>query len=443
MFLNPNGGAVGLFTTARATYGSNNFNLNMAMYEVMFEPINGEMPRSGDLIRMAKNENGSVSDNDRKFTLLGDPALRLAYAEYEVITNTINSSVINNTPDTLKALKKVTITGEIQDASGNLVDNFNGTLYPIVYDKPNKVTTLGADPDSYPYTFDLRNSILYKGKASIVEGKFSFTFIVPKDIAYNYGYGKISYYGNTNTIDASGYFEKVIVGGYENDASADSEGPQIELYMNDENFVYGGVTNQNPVLLAFVNDSSGVNTVGTGIGHDIVAVLDQNTDKSINLNDYYEADLDSYKSGSIKYPFNELSDGTHTLSIKVWDVQNNSAQAYTEFIVAESAELAIEHVLNYPNPFTTHTEFFFDHNQPNSTLEVLLQVFTVSGKLVFTYNEIIPTTGFRTGPIPSYGWDGTDDFGDKLARGVYLYKFSVRTMDGSHADKLEKLVILR
>ncbi len=443
VILNPNGGAVALFTTARATYGSNNFNLNMAMYEVMFEPVDGELPCYGDLIRMAKNMNGSVSDNDRKFVLLGDPALKLAYPDYQVVTNSVNGHVISPVADTLKALKKITVTGEIQGDNGSLANNFNGVIYPIVYDKPNKVTTLGTDPDSYPYTFDLRNSILYKGKASVVNGEFSFTFIVPKDIAYNYGYGKISYYANTTSTDASGFYENVIVGGYDNNTIEDDEGPEIELYLNDENFVFGGVTDESPVLLAYVMDSSGVNTVGTGIGHDIVAVLDKNTDKSINLNDYYESDLDSYKSGIIKYPFSKLSDGIHSLSIKVWDVQNNSAQAYTEFIVAESAELAIEHVLNYPNPFTTHTEFFFDHNQPNSSLEVLLQVFTVSGKLVFTYNEIVPTTGYRTGPLPPYGWDGTDDFGDKLGRGVYLYKLRVRTMDGSYADKLEKLVILR
>jgi hypothetical protein len=409
----------------------------------MFEKTGEEYPRSGDLIRMAKNMNGSVSDNDRKFVLLGDPALRLAYPKYEVVTSTINGRDVNLGSDTIKALKKVTISGEIHDDGGQLVSSFNGTLYPIVYDKPNKITTLATDPSSYPYTFELRNSILYKGKASVVNGKFSFTFIVPKDIAYKYGYGKISYYANTSDQDASGYYDEIIVGGYENNASSDNEGPEIELFMNDENFVFGGVTDENPLMLAYISDSSGINTVGTGIGHDIIAVLDESTDKSINLNDYYEADLDSYKSGSIQYPFSKLSDGTHTLSVKVWDVQNNSSETYTEFIVAESAELAIEHVLNYPNPFTTHTEFFFDHNQPNSTLEVLLQVFTVSGKLVYSYNELVPTTGFRTGPLPPYGWDGTDDFGDRLARGVYLYKLRVRTMDGSYADKLEKLVILR
>ena len=443
VFLNPVGGAVSMFTTARATYGSSNFHLNSAIYDYAFEKINGEYPRFGDLIMMAKNQSGYVTENDKKFILFGDPAIHLAYPQFNVVTNTINGTIVNIIPDTLKALKKITVTGEIQDDNSNKINGFNGIIYPIVFDKPSKIKTLASDPSSYPYIFEIRNSILYKGMASITNGEFSFTFIVPKDIAYQFGYGKISYYANNPSDDASGYYENVIIGGYGSGVVVDDTGPEIEIYMNDDSFVFGGITDENPVLVAFMIDSSGINTVGNGIGHDIVTVLDKNTEKSINLNDYYEADMDSYKSGSIRYPFSELEDGSHTLSLKVWDVYNNSSSAYTEFVVAESAELAIEHILNYPNPFTTHTEFYFEHNQPNSTLEVLLQVFTISGKLVYSYNDIIITNGFRSGPIPPYGWDGMDDFGDCLGRGVYLYKFRVRTMDGSYADKLEKLVILR
>lgn len=441
-FLNPNGGAIGMFTTARATYGSSNFNLNNALFDCAFDKvINGNYPRFGDIIRLSKNKDGDVGDNDRKFILLGDPVLRLSYPEYQVNTININGSVTAS--DTLKALKKVTVSGEVQDENGVKLSSFNGILYPVVFDKPRKIRTLGTDPSSSQITFDIQNSILYKGKASILNGEFSFTFIVPKDIAYNFGFGKISYYASTTNTDAAGFDKRIIVGGYESGITPDNEGPVIDLYMNDESFVFGGLTDQNPTLLAFVTDSSGVNTVGNGIGHDIVAVMDRDHDKSINLNEYYEADLNSYTSGTVKYPYTELQDGNHTLSLKVWDVHNNSAETYLEFVVAESAELALDHVLNYPNPFTTHTEFFFEHNQPNTNLEVLLQIFTVSGRLVYTYNDYISSSGFRVGPIPPFGWDGKDDFGDRLARGVYLYKLSVKSMDGSYADKLEKLVILK
>lgn len=442
-FLNNQGGAIALFTTARATYGSSNFTLNSALFDCALDEtlINGEYPRFGDIIRLSKNKSGAVSDNDRKFILLGDPALTLVYPKYQVVTASVNGSV--SSTDTLKALKKVIVTGEIQDGSGNKLITYNGILYSMVYDKPTKIKTLGSDPSSHSTTFEIQNSLLYKGKSSINDGDFSFTFIVPKDIAYQFGNGKISYYASNPTMDGCGYDRSIVVGGYESGVPVDETGPAVDLYLNDESFVFGGITDENPTLLAFVKDSNGINTVGNGIGHDIVAVLDRNTEKSINLNDYYETDIDSYISGSVRYPLTNLDEGNHALSFKIWDVYNNSSDSYLEFVVAESAELALDHVLNYPNPFTTYTEFYFEHNQPNSMLEVLLQVFTVSGRLVYTYNDFVSTSGFRSGPIPPYGWNAKDDFGDKLARGVYLYKLSVKSMDGSYADKLEKLVILK
>jgi flagellar hook assembly protein FlgD len=182
-----------------------------------------------------------------------------------------------------------------------------------------------------------------------------------------------------------------------------------------------------------------VNTVGNGIGHDITAVLDANTENSIVLNDYYQADLNSYKSGSIRYPFSSLSEGKHTLNLKVWDVYNNSNQTYTEFIVAKSAELALSHVLNYPNPFTTKTQFYFEQNQCCQVLDVQVQIFTISGKLVKNIDEYVHTEGFRSDPIE---WDGRDDFGDKIGKGVYIYRIKVKTSEGATAEKYEKLVIL-
>ena len=410
------------------------------MYDFMFEQTDGEYPRFGDLIRYAKNKSGNITDNDRKFVLLGDPALQLVIPEYGVNTIKINDVVIGTSSDTIKALQKVTVTGSVVDENGILLSSFNGILRPTVFDKPTKVETLVTDPESKPFTFELLLAILYKGKANVTNGEFTFSFIVPKDIAYNYGYGKISYYANTESTDASGYYKDIIIGGYDENVPADNNGPEIDLYLNDENFGFGGMTDQSPILLAYVRDSSGINTVGTGIGHDIVTTLDGDNNKSVIINDYYESDIDSYSKGVIKYPFSKLEQGSHSLTLKVWDVHNNSSEAYTEFVVAESAELAIDHVLNYPNPFTTSTAFYFDHNQPNSMLETQVQIFTVSGRLIKTIDEFVMTNGYRSEPIY---WDGLDDFGDKIGRGVYVYKVRVRSQDGTFAEKLEKLVILR
>ena len=172
----------------------------------------------------------------------------------------------------------------------------------------------------------------------------------------------------------------------------------------------------------------------------MTAELSTETNKIHVLNDYFESDLNSYQNGKVYYPFSELSPGPHTVTFKVWDVYNNSSESSTDFIVAESADLALSHVLNYPNPFTTRTTFMFEHNRPYTNLDVQVQVFTVSGKLIKTISGKIFSTGYRSDDLH---WDGLDDFGDRIGRGVYVYKLRVRASDGSYADKFEKLVILR
>ena len=178
---------------------------------------------------------------------------------------------MTSVPDTLRALQKVTISGYVDDGTGKKLTNFNGVSYPTVYDKATTVYTLANDPDSYVTPFKLQNSILYKGAATVTNGDFSFAFVVPKDISYNYGFGRLSYYADNQTTDAAGYFENVIIGGVNASAAAYTKGPVVKLYMNDTTFVYGGLTDQSPSLYARIVDSSGVSTVGNGIGHDITA----------------------------------------------------------------------------------------------------------------------------------------------------------------------------
>ena len=438
--INSQGGAIALLTTVRLTFASGNFDINRNFYEQAFTPIAGKMPRLGDLYEYVKNQAGGNSVNSRNFTLLGDPALSLAYPKYDVSTDTINSIPVSITStDTLKALSLVTISGFVR-SGGSILNTYNGVIYPTVFDKSQNITTLSNDGGvSPPFTFGLQKNILYKGKASVTNGAFKFSFVVPKDIAYAYGIGRISYYAENGSDDANGYYEKVIIGGSNNAAVTDNVGPNVDLYMNDAKFVFGGLTDESPDLFAILKDENGVNTVGNGIGHDIAAVLDANTESSVVLNDYYQADLNSYKSGTIRYPFSDLTEGKHTLRLKVWDVYNNSSQSYTEFIVAKSAELALSHVLNYPNPFTTKTQFYFEQNQSCQMLDVQVQIFTISGKLVKNIDQFVQTEGFRSNGIE---WDGRDDFGDKIGKGVYIYRIKVKTSEGATAEKYEKLVIL-
>ncbi len=432
IILNPNGGGVALLTTTRYVYSHLNYNLNTNFINSLFEKIDGEYPTLGDVFLQTKALSGT-SINSNKFTLLGDPMMCLAYPEYGIRTTSF--------PDTIAALGKVTFNGEIISEDSVKVSDFNGEVEITVFDKETIAQTQGQQ-SSTPMDYKKQTNIIYKGRSSVVNGEFTFSFIVPKDIDYNLDYGRISYYATeeVENLDASGWNESFIVGGVSDDYVSDDLAPSIQLYMNDKQFVSGGITNSTPVFLAFVEDSSGINTLGNGIGHDITIVLDGENTKKIILNDYYQSDLDNYQKGKVEYQLNELESGLHTIDFKVWDVFNNSSEESIEFLVSETEDFVISHLLNYPNPFTTNTSFYFEHNRPSQNLEVQIQVFTISGKLVKTINSLQVNTGFRVGPID---WSGFDDFGDKIGRGTYIYKLKVKDGNGEFVEKLEKLVILK
>lgn len=438
--LNPNGGAIALMTTTRSVYFDVNSTTGERFYENVFERDALFQPLTfGEIMRRTKNATNE-GINKRSFTLIGDPALKLALPKLRVVTDSINHLSPNLVNDTIEALSKMSIKGHIEDFNGNVLNGFNGVLSPTIFDKPKAGQTLGQDAASPVIAFNTQRNSMYKGKASVVNGYFDFTFVVPKDINYAYGNGKISYYANNTATDAYGQDKRFVVGGLNAAGLNDNVPPTVDIYMNDENFVTGGLTDEKPKLIAKVYDENGVNTVGNGIGHDIVAILDNNTSNPVVLNDYYTADLDSYQSGRVEYDFSGLAVGRHTLTFKIWDVNNNSAESTVEFVVAEKKEITLDHVLNYPNPFTTRTQFFFEHNQVCESLDAQIQIYTVSGKLVKTINQQVKTQGFRTEGIE---WDGKDDFGDQIGKGVYVYRLSVRTPDGDIAQKLEKLVLLK
>ena len=472
--LNPKGGAISLLTTCRLAYSDPNYNLNLTLLDKLFTPgADGKMLKLGDVVQQTKAlfKQSYVYAN---FHLLGDPALTLAYPKYKVHTTAIRVHQGNGaarpadssgvqvlakpTPlptdpaihiDTLSALSKVTVSGFVSDLSGKIMTEFNGLIYPTVFNKEQEVSCLinseqsalynPADSVLRPFEFPLQKTILYRGKTKVDSGKFSFTFMVPKDISFLPGRGKISYYATNGQTDANGSYNNVVVGGVGKNGVTDSDGPKVSLFLNDKNFVNGGITNEIPILYADLVDSSGINTVGSGIGHDISLVLDENSAKPIVLNDYYEANLNSYQSGRVRYPFDELSEGEHRLSFKVWDIQNNSNVVYADFVVAKTAELALKHVLNYPNPFTTNTRFMFQHNQACNPLKVTVQIYTVSGKLVKTILKNVTCEGYQ---VEGIEWDGRDDYGDKLGRGVYIYKLGILNAENKKAEKIEKLVIL-
>jgi len=439
VLLNTEGGGIGLFTTTRLVYSGPNHALNERFYEVAFEKDASEQNyRLGDIIIYSKNNTGA-GINKRNFTLLGDPSLRLTYPRHRVVTDSINGSAASVQNDTLSALQWVTVSGHLESEGEQVLSDFNGLVYPKVFDKERSIETLANDGGS-AFTFKARNNLLYSGEASVSNGHFSFGFYMPKDINYAYGPGKISYYGKDDESDAHGSYEAFQVGGVGTDHVEDHEYPVIELFMNDTFFVSGGITDESPELLAYVSDNLGINTTGNGIGHDLTATLDKDQINAVNLNEFYKANANSYNSGVIRYPYSKLEAGAHTVTVKVWDIHNNSAESSLDFVVMDSEEMLIEQLYNYPNPFIDRTWFSMEHNRPDSNLRLVLSIYSMNGDLVRVIDRQIQSPGYRLEPVE---WDGTTSGGASLGAGIYIYQATLFTEEGEQASLSGKLIIAR
>jgi len=444
---NISGGAVGLFTTTRVVNASDNAALLKKYFARVFQPINNQMPDIGHAVMMSKNDYLSGGINNRNYTLLADPSMTLAYPRQTVILDSIrqrNTAGTGwDTTSTLKALSRIRVHGRVLN-NGALNATFTGRAQVTVFDKPTTVRTLGNDPEDTQQDVSIQENVVYGGQANVVNGEFSLSFVVPKDINYNRGLGKISLYASDagHAIDANGY-RAMAVGGAATNAAKDTIPPIINLFMDSKSFVFGGLTGQTTNLLADLSDDSGINATGAGIGHDITAILDNDPNKLLILNESYVSNVGDFTSGSVNNLFKDLAVGPHSLRLKAWDTYNNSAEKEIEFMVAHDEKLALDHVLNYPNPFANSTTFLFDHNQAGGVpdnLDVQVQIFTVAGHLVRTLNATVSTTEAHQHSIT---WNGRDEYDDQLARGVYVYRLSVRSQrNNTVASKYEKLVIL-
>ncbi|MDB9732587.1 type IX secretion system sortase PorU [Polaribacter sp.] len=451
-FWNKTGGAASMITTTREVFISVGQRFNESLIKVLLE-FNNEDVTISEALMNTKNS----FTNTQKFFIysFGDPAMKLAVPEPNIQITKMNGKEMTQPQDTLKALSKVSFEGVVLDNIGNRLSDFNGTLSTTVFDKSLDRKTLGNNSFGEIMDFDTQDSKIFKGKSSVVNGSFSFDFIVPKDIKIAFGEeidingdpvfkkGKISLYANDTVSykEKAGYNIDITVGGIDENAPEDTAGPELKLFMNDESFIDGGTTNASPNLIAVLSDISGINTSITAIDHDIIGVLDGDALNPLVLNDFYETELDDFTKGKVTYRLRDLEVGPHTLKIKAWDTYNNSSETTLNFVVISDAVLNLENVLNYPNPFVNYTEFWFNHNKPNEALEVQVQIFTVSGKLVKTIHQNIQTTGSLSRDI---SWNGLDDFGNKIGKGVYVYRLRVKATETNLvSEKYEKLVILQ
>ena len=396
----------------------------------------GKNLRLGDVMRLAKAA-AKTGTNQLNFSLLADPAMRLVNPTNNVVTSSINGSDVSMKTDTLGPLTVVKIKGYVSDSNGAKLNSFNGEIIPTVYDKSMRVETLGNSGED-PMNYKLQNNIVYRGLASVENGEFEFSFFVPKDISYKLDKGKILYYAyDNNSVDAQGYFDDFYIGGSSNSTISDGTGPEIEMFMNSESFKDGGTVSVSSVLLANITDDNGINTVGTGIGHDITAVLDGDNSNIMVLNDYFQSDKDSYKTGKIVFPLTGLSEGEHVLTVKVWDVFNNSSEKEIRFVVKDN--FRIETVNCYPNPMKQETSFVFTHNLPDEAFDVNLEVFETSGSRIDIMPVRVGSQGDESLPI---NWNPSER-NVRMRSGVYIYRLMVKTKNGKESSGSGRLLFVQ
>lgn len=438
-YWNPKGGAISMISTIRSIGQFSAENFNDVLATNLFSYGSNQYTSIAESLRLSKNSNPNSSTNVVFY--IGDPALKLAIAKPKIRLTKVNDVLVSQPIDDFKSLAKMTLSGEITDETNLPLTNYNGELSTIIFDKFITRSTLNNDGNSPTIPFKVLGETIFRGNASITNGQFKFSFIVPRDIRIPLANGKISFYAKKNQLfeNQTGFDTSIKVGGINENAIVDNISPTVKLYMNDETFIYGGTTNDSPFLLANLEDENGINTA-SGIGHDIVAILDGDVSNPYILNDYYQTNLDDFTKGTLRFPFRNLAASLHTITFKAWDVYNNPITAEIQFIVAGDESITLTHVLNYPNPFVNYTEFWFSHNKPYEPLDVQVQVMTITGKIVWTKNQTITTEGFLSKEIT---WDGKDDFGNKIGKGVYVYKLTVKSnLTNTKTEKFEKLVIL-
>ncbi len=443
MMNNNEGGAIAMMTTTRKVYIGRNTDFSEFLFKNnLFKRDGNHFTTFGQAYANVKNSMWAVA-NIRNYVLLGDPLLDLNLPVQKTIITSINgNAVVSNSSDTLKALAKVEIKGSVTDLSGTILSDFNGDVMLTLFDKKQAYKTIKNDPDSEVMPFSVRNSVLYRGKASVTSGNFKVSFILPKDIDYSIGKGRIFTYAYTSQTDAVGIYDSAFVGGTAGLLANDTKGPDIELYLEDEKFVNGGIVNKNPLMILKLWDENGINTAGNGVGRELLAILDKGTKNAKNyiLNDFYSTTLDSYQGGEVRLRLADISPGTHTLMVKAWDVYNNSNETQVDFVVATDENLVIKNLLNYPNPFTTKTKILFDQNKAGQELNVSVTIFSISGRVVKTIFSKISNSPSH---IDQIEWDGKDDYGQSLGQGVYIYKVKVKSEDGKTEEGFQKMVVLK
>lgn len=449
MVIKKNGGAIMSLTTTQIVYPSYNDRLNAAFIGEQFEQHpDGSFTTFGEAFMHAKNAASSSSGtrlNSKKFVVLGDPGLAPALPKHKVVRDAIlevRGSDEAIATDTLKALGRYIIKGHIADAAGNPKTDFNGQVYVTIFDKRREVSAtnpslLAAGSDHHK-TYSLQNSVLFRGNTTVENGEFAVNVIIPKDINYDLGKGKIVYYAFDDKEEAASADTNLVVGEFSDYAGVDNSGPVVKPFIDNNLFRSGDIVSANPMLYVELEDDNGINVSGSSVGHDLIAVIDGDYSNPFILNSFYRTEPNDFTKGNLYYQLSRLAAGKHTITVRAWDVYNNFGEGSIDFEVVASEALDFN-LYNFPNPFGQSTRIVFQHNQPNVEMEVNLRIFATNGQLVYNQSQAMQPTGSFT----YWTWDGSDQSGAKVAQGVYMCQLNIKTSTGMVKTVYHKLVFAR
>lgn len=448
MFLNSKGGGVGLISTTRVVYMDKNEAFNKELISHIFSRDDqGKRYRMGDVVRMSKTavtEHYGQDLNKLNFILLADPAMKLAFPEYRIKVTEINGIAVTGDPDdiVLKARSQATFKGIILTPSGEKDESFNGYIQQRLYDSEREITTHGNDEGGEPFTFKVRDSKLYEGKAAVKNGEFEFTFKLPKELNYSDMPALMNLYAYdaTQKVEAQGSSQEFVVNGYDNDAEADEAGPTIEyFYLNSSDFSYGATTNETPVFVAQIYDKSGISVSGIGLGHDMTIKIDNNPNMEYIINDFFTPVSGDFGRGNVMYQIPEMTEGEHTLTFKVWDTEGNSSEKTTKFVIEKGLEPNIYQLYTTKNPVRDEAKFYLNHDRPNMIMQVTIAVYDLWGHELWRTQSEGKSDMWKTEPVT---WDLTDSSGKRVPPGIYIYKAYISAENSKTATEAKKIAVL-
>lgn len=442
--LNEGGAAVAFIGTTRTVYSTQNFYLNKFFSQHLFG-YNSDGARNsvGDALRLAKgsvvsnNNDGSQPQNKLQYALLGDPSLMFGNPKAKIVLDSINGKSVGEDVS-LNGGSRARICGHVELQHGVVDTTFTGLLYYRLYDNESIVHTRGNDGNT-PFVFSDWNKEINNGTDSIRNGRFSTTVVIPRDINYSDENGRFVFYAinKDNSIEANGSSEQFLVGGFSSDLETDTIGPEIFMYLNDETFVDGDAVNSKPIFVAELQDESGIQFNGNGIGHDLQLCIDGDPAKTFNLNAYYSQSMGDYSKGNVYFTeMPELEEGAHWLSFRAWDMLNNTTIKTMRFVVGDDLEPEVITLMLEDDVVSGSTNFHIGYNFPGLECLFTLEIFSTTGAVQWR-QEVSASADSGIITIP---WSGCNGDGASLNNGIYICRVSASYDGGKKSYKQKKFI---